>query len=81
MPIQAGQPNGVEVLDEIGVPVVAEFPKRLTEEVVRATDLVITMGCGDARPTGRRYVEWSVAAPSDNPWRTSATSGTISPLA
>ena len=43
-------PMVVEVLDEIGVPVVAEFPKPLTDEVVQAADFVITMGCGDACP-------------------------------
>jgi protein-tyrosine-phosphatase len=48
MPIRAGRPNGGEVLDEIGVPVVAEFPKPLTDEVVQAAELVITIGCGDA---------------------------------
>jgi arsenate reductase (thioredoxin) len=43
-------PTLVEVLDEIGVPVLAEFPKPLTDEAVRAADYVITMGCGDACP-------------------------------
>jgi arsenate reductase len=50
MPIRAGRPNGGEVLDGIGVPVVAEFPKPLTDEVVQAAELVIIMGCGDACP-------------------------------
>ena len=40
----------VEVLDEMGVPVVAEFSQPLTDEVVQAADFVITMGCGDACP-------------------------------
>ena len=59
----------VEVLDEIGVPVVAEFPKPLTDEVVRAADFVITMGCGDACPIypGRRYMDWPVADPIGQP--------------
>jgi hypothetical protein len=43
-------PTLVEVLDEIGVPVLVEFPKPLTDEAVRAADYVITMGCGDACP-------------------------------
>ena len=49
-------PMVVEILDEIGVPVIAEFPKPLTDEVVQAADFVITMGCGDACPiySGRR---------------------------
>ena len=80
MPIRAGRPNGGEVLDGIGVPVVAEFPKPLTDEVLQAGELVIIMGCGDACPiySDRRYM--SGRPPSDNPWRTHATSGTISPL-
>jgi arsenate reductase (thioredoxin) len=59
----------VEVLDEIGVPVVAEFPKPLTDEVVQAADFVITMGCGDACPIypGRRYMDWPVADPIGQP--------------
>jgi arsenate reductase len=62
-------PTVVEVLDEIGVPVVAEFPKPLTDEVVRAADYVITMGCGDACPIypGRRYMDWPVADPIGHP--------------
>ena len=58
-------PTVVEVLDEIGVAVGAEFPKPLTDEVVRAADFVITMGCGDACPIypGRRYMDWPVADP------------------
>jgi arsenate reductase len=59
----------VEVLDEIGVPVVAEFPKPLTDEVVQAADFVITMGCGDACPIypGRRYMDWPVGDPIGQP--------------
>jgi arsenate reductase (thioredoxin) len=62
-------PVVVEVLDEIGVPVVAEFPKPLTDEVVQAADFVITMGCGDACPIypGRRYMDWPVADPVGQP--------------
>ncbi len=55
----------VSALDEIGVPVGGEFPKPLTDEVVRAADVVITMGCGDACPVypGRRYLDWDLADP------------------
>lgn len=55
----------VQVLEEVGVPVVAEFPKPLTDEVVQAADIVITMGCGDACPVypGRRYMDWKIADP------------------
>ena len=56
----------VTVLDEIGVPTLAEFPKPLTDEVVQAADIVITMGCGDACPIypGRRYMDWPIADPA-----------------
>jgi ArsR family transcriptional regulator len=56
-------------LDEIGVPVGGEFPKPLTDEAVRAADVVITMGCGDACPIypGRRYLDWELADPAGLP--------------
>lgn len=62
-------PLVVEALDEIGVPVVAEFPKPLTDEVVQAADVVITMGCGDACPiySGRRYLDWPIPDPVGRP--------------
>lgn len=55
----------VAALDEIGVPIGGEFPKPLTDEVVRAADFVITMGCGDACPVypGRKYLDWDIADP------------------
>ncbi|GGK92432.1 hypothetical protein GCM10007382_10830 [Salinibacterium xinjiangense] len=55
----------VAALDEIGVSIGGEFPKPLTDEVVRAADVVITMGCGDACPIypGRRYLDWDVGDP------------------
>lgn len=55
----------VTALDEIGVPVGAEFPKPLTDDAVRAADVVITMGCGDACPIypGRRYLDWDLDDP------------------
>ena len=55
----------VTALDEIGVPVAGEYPKPLTDEVVRASDVVITMGCGDACPIypGRSYLDWDLEDP------------------
>jgi ArsR family transcriptional regulator len=52
-------------LDEIGVPIGGEYPKPLTDEVVRAADVVVTMGCGDACPVypGRRYLDWELEDP------------------
>jgi hypothetical protein len=82
MPIRAGRPNGCEVLDGIGVPVVAEFPKPLTDEVVQTAELVIIMGCGDAcriHPD-RRYMEWPVAASIGQPLEDVRHIRTISPV-
>ncbi len=55
----------VTALDEIGVPIGGEYPKPLTDDVVRAADVVITMGCGDACPVyaGRRYLDWDLQDP------------------
>lgn len=55
----------VSALDEIGVPLGDEFPKPLTDEAVKAADVVITMGCGDACPIypGRRYLDWELDDP------------------
>ena len=55
----------VETLDEIGVPIGGEYPKPLTDEVVRAADVVVTMGCGDACPVypGRVYLDWDLQDP------------------
>ncbi len=68
-PIDAIRPAVVTALDEIGVPLGGEFPKPLTDDVVRAADVVVTMGCGDACPVfpGRRYLDWSVADPAGQP--------------
>jgi len=55
----------VTALDEIGVPIGGEYPKPLTDEVVRAADVVVTMGCGDACPVypGRIYLDWDLDDP------------------
>jgi arsenate reductase len=56
-------------MGEIGIDVSEEFPKPLTDEVVRAADVVITMGCGDACPIypGKRYEDWELDDPADQP--------------
>jgi arsenate reductase (thioredoxin) len=65
----AGEINAavVEAMEEVGVDMSEEFPKPLTDEVVRAADVVITMGCGDACPIypGKRYEDWTVDDPAD----------------
>jgi arsenate reductase (thioredoxin) len=58
-------PAVVEAMTEVGVDLSKEFPKPLTDEVVRAADAVITMGCGDACPIypGKRYEDWELEDP------------------
>ena len=62
-------PAVVEAMQELGVDMSEEFPKPLTDEAVRAADVVITMGCGDACPIypGKRYLDWEVDDPADKP--------------
>jgi arsenate reductase (thioredoxin) len=69
LPSEEIHPSVVRVMEEIGVDLRTEFPKPLTDEVVRAADVVITMGCGDACPLypGKRYEDWEVADPADQP--------------
>jgi len=59
-------PAVVEAMSEVGLDVSKEFPKPLTDEVVRAADVVITMGCGDACPLypGKRYLDWDLDDPT-----------------
>jgi protein-tyrosine-phosphatase len=60
-------PNAVLALEELGVEMGEAFPKPLTDEVVRAADVVITMGCGDACPIypGKRYEDWVLDDPAE----------------
>jgi arsenate reductase (thioredoxin) len=53
-------------MEEVGVDVSDEFPKPMTDEVVRAADVVVTMGCGDACPVypGKTYRDWGVEGPA-----------------
>jgi arsenate reductase len=66
-PAEEINPAVVEVMEELGVDMGEEFPKPLTDEVVRAADVVITMGCGDACPIypGKRYEDWTVDDPAE----------------
>jgi arsenate reductase (thioredoxin) len=52
-------------MEEVGLDISKEFPKPLTDEVVQAADVVITMGCGDACPVypGKRYLDWELEDP------------------
>ena len=59
-------PAAVEAMAERGIDISNEYPKPWTDEIVRAADVVITMGCGDACPIfpGRRYEEWVLDDPA-----------------
>jgi protein-tyrosine-phosphatase len=58
-------PAVVEAMSEVGADISREFPKPITDEAVRAADVVITMGCGDACPIypGKKYEDWELADP------------------
>jgi arsenate reductase (thioredoxin) len=60
-------PAVVEAMREIGVDMAEELPKPLTDEAVRAADVVITMGCGDACPIyrGKKYEDWELDDPAE----------------
>jgi arsenate reductase len=65
-PTQEVHPLAVQALAERGIELTEAFPKPLTDDVVRAADVIITMGCGDACPVlpGKRYEDWEVADPA-----------------
>ena len=65
-PGEVVNPAVVEAMAEVGVDLSDAFPKALTDEAVRAADVVITMGCGDACPIypGKRYEDWTLDDPA-----------------
>ncbi|GAA0408565.1 low molecular weight phosphatase family protein [Acrocarpospora corrugata] len=62
-------PPVVQALAEVGLFPAMEFPKPLTDDVVQAADVVVTLGCADACPVhpGRRYLDWDLPDPRDRP--------------
>ncbi|NHT17548.1 arsenate reductase ArsC [Cellulomonas sp. IC4_254] len=66
MPAEQINPVAVEAMLEEGIDIRAERPKVLTTDAVKASDVVITMGCGDACPIfpGKRYEDWALADPA-----------------
>ena len=62
-------PEVVEVMAELGVDVSGRRPARLTDELARQADVVVTMGCGDSCPymPGKRYVDWDLEDPKGLP--------------
>ena len=59
-------PAAIEAMAECGIDITGEYPKPWTDEVVRAADVIVTMGCGDACPVlpGKRYVDWDLEDPA-----------------
>lgn len=66
MPADQVNPVAVQAMAEVGVDIAAERPKVLTTEAVQASDVVVTMGCGDACPffPGKRYEDWVLEDPA-----------------
>ena len=66
MPADQINPIAVDAMAELGIDITAEAPKVLTTEAVQASDVVITMGCGDACPffPGKRYEDWKLDDPA-----------------
>lgn len=56
----------VVAMNELGIDLSDEFPKPLTDDVVRAADVVVTMGCGDSCPVypGKKYLDWKIEDPA-----------------
>jgi arsenate reductase (thioredoxin) len=65
-PAEEVNPAVVEVMAELGIDLREELPKPLADEDVRAADVVVAMGCGDACPVypGKRYLDWELADPA-----------------
>ena len=65
-PADQVNPSAVEAMAEEGIDITAETPKVLTTDAVQASDVVITMGCGDACPIfpGKRYEDWELEDPA-----------------
>jgi len=65
-PAEEINPAAIDAMAEVGIDLSHEFPKKLTDEFVRAADVVITMGCGDACPIypGKKYEDWELDDPA-----------------
>ncbi|UVY95905.1 phosphotyrosine protein phosphatase [Mycolicibacterium rufum] len=65
-PADAINPSAVAAMSEVGIDITGEHPKLWTDDVVRAVDVVVTMGCGDTCPVypGKRYENWDLPDPA-----------------
>lgn len=59
----------VEAMAEVGIDIASELPQPWTDEIARAADVIVSMGCGDACPIlpGKRYEDWELTDPSNQP--------------
>ncbi|WP_030511299.1 arsenate reductase ArsC [Microbispora rosea] len=66
-PAERVNPVAVDAMREVGIDISAESPKLLTADAVQASDVIITMGCGDACPLfpGKRYEDWKLDDPAE----------------
>lgn len=66
MPAETMNPVAKTALEELGVAILDGIPKKLEDAMVQASDVVITMGCGDACPffPGKRYLDWPLTDPA-----------------
>jgi arsenate reductase (thioredoxin) len=62
-------PTAVAAMDEVGIDITGEHPKRWNDEMLDAADVVVTMGCGDTCPyvAGKRYEDWDLDDPAGQP--------------
>ncbi|MER7165297.1 arsenate reductase ArsC [Micromonospora sp. NPDC000207] len=62
-------PTAVDAMREVGIDITGETPTRLTWDTAEASDVIITMGCGDACPVfpGKRYEDWKLTDPAGQP--------------
>lgn len=65
-PAEQVNPAAVEVMAEIGIDITGKTPQRWTDATLAATDVVVTMGCGDTCPVipGKRYLDWELTDPA-----------------
>jgi protein-tyrosine-phosphatase len=65
-PASEVNPSAIAAMAELGIDISTEFPKPWTNEIVRAADVIVTMGCGDSCPIfpGKRYLDWEVDDPA-----------------
>ncbi len=68
-PSRSTNANAIEAMSEVGIDIATEYPKPWTDEIARAADVIVSMGCGDACPIfpGTRYEDWELTDPAGQP--------------